>query len=75
MIIEQVVQVEFLGQDRAYTYVYKWGEGDKRLPLIVGDVVEVPANSYRETSATALVVELGSKYKGKMAEIVRRLDE
>lgn len=69
----QVVQVKFLGTERLYTYAWVFDPGIGVMPLQVGDRVEVPANWLNPDGSSGTVAALGSDYRGKMAEIVRRL--
>ncbi|MEU3052225.1 hypothetical protein [Streptomyces griseus] len=75
MIIQQTVQVRFLGSDRLYSYAYDWDTNAGDRALEVGDRVEVPPNFVQEEGGSGVVEVLGSLYDGPMAKIVRRIPE
>jgi hypothetical protein len=70
----QVVKVRFVGTTRLYSYLWRIQPEEGRMPLQVGDRVEVPANWLNPDGSSGTVAELGSDYTGQMAEIVRKIE-
>lgn len=60
----QLIRVRFSPRGREYTYL---SAGDAE----VGDLVEVPPNSFKSVPSVALVVGIGSNYNGPVVPIIR----
>ena len=75
MNVEQRVQVGIFGAYRPYSYAWEYDPLDGGLPLKVGDRVELPPNQVQEEGSSGTVVALGTRYKGELKRIVRKIQD
>jgi hypothetical protein len=71
---KQLVRVAFPEGVRQYTYAHYWTPGEEQ-PLVVGDLVRVPATSVSDDEQVCVVVALGSSYNGPTKEILGRVSD